>query len=192
MPKIRINNAILSYPSLFKKAVYKGAETKYETSFILDKKEHSEEIKTIQKEIEKLLNESFNTTRAKFKDDNICLKDGDFSNKDYLSGKFIIKATNDLQPLLVDYAREIILEKDNPQKFYSGVIANGVIDLYALSNNYGKKILANLYGVQFVKDGIRLGSNALNIQNTINDFDILEPSSFDIPFSDNIEENDLF
>lgn len=182
--RIRLNNVVLSFPALFKKAQYKGKETKYEGTFILDKKEHAKEIDIIQREIDKMLIEDFKTTRAKFKDDKICLKDGDDSESAYTQGKFTIKATNDDKPLTIDLAKNEISEDNNP--FYSGAIVNVVIGMRKMDNEYGKKILANLYGVQFVKDGPRLGNNFANIQDSINDFDL-----FDIPFGEDNDE-DLF
>lgn len=182
--RIRLNNVVISFPALFKKAQYKGKETKYEGTFILDKKEHAKEIAIIQKEIDRILVEEFKTTRAKFKDEKICLKDGDDSDNPHFVGKFTIKATNDDKPLTIDLSKNEISELNNP--FYSGAIVNAVIGMRKMDNEYGKKILANLYGVQFVKDGTRLGSNFINIQDSIHDFD-----SFDIPFNENIEE-DLF
>lgn len=179
-----LRNVILSFPSIFKTEIYKGNDTKkYAATFILDKKEHAAIIEIIQKEINKVLTEEFNTTIAKFNRDNIFLKDGDDSEKENLHGKFTIKATNKEQPKAVDLAKNILSETNNP--FYSGAIVNGVIGLWPMNNNYGKKIIANLYGIQFVKDGIRLGDNAYHIESCINDFD-----SFDIPFEDN--EEDLF
>lgn len=184
--RIKLNNVVISFPSLFKKANYKGTELKYEGTFILDKIEHKQEISQIQKEIDRIINEDFKTTRAKFKDDKICLKDGDYSENDAFAGKFTIKATNNDKPLTIDSNKNEILEKDNP--FYSGAIVNAVIDLWKMDNEYGKKILANLYGVQFIKDGPRLGNNVVNIQSSLNDFD-----SFDIPFdSNNGDDEDMF
>lgn len=184
--RIRLNNVVISFPSLFRKANYKGTELKYEGTFILDKIEHKQEIDQIQKEIDRILAEDFKTTRAKFKDDKICLKDGDYSENDAFAGKFTIKATNKDKPLTIDYNKNDIVLTQDP--FYSGAIVNAVIDLWKMDNEYGKKILANLYGVQFVKDGPKLGNNVNNIQSALNDFD-----SFDIPFNgDTNEDDDMF
>lgn len=183
--RILLNNVPVSFPSIFKKARYKGEETKYEGTFILDKKEHAKEIEIIQKEIDRVLAESFNTTRAKFSSERICLKDGDESENEKSAGKFTIKATNNEKPKAVDLSKRILTEDNNP--FYSGAIVNAAIGIWPMNNTYGKKILANLYGIQFVKDGIRLGDNSYHIENCINDFD-----SFDLPFEGNTEEDDLF
>lgn len=188
--RILLNNVVLFFPSLFKTEIYKGNDTKkYAATFILDKKEHAKEIDIIQKEINKVLTEQFNTTMAKFNRDNIFLKDGDDSEKENLHGKFTIKATNREKPTAVDLAKNVISESNN--SLYSGAIVNAAIGIWPMNNNYGKKVLANLYGVQFVKDGVRLGDNAYHIENCINDFDLL-----DIPFGTKditpTDEEDLF
>ena len=40
--KYQLKNVRLSFPSLFHKAKFEGAETKYEATFLLDKEEHAE------------------------------------------------------------------------------------------------------------------------------------------------------
>ena len=48
MAKIKLNNVRISYPSLFRKGVFQGQETKYEATFLIDKKENKAKIDEIK------------------------------------------------------------------------------------------------------------------------------------------------
>ena len=51
MSKIKLKNVRLSFPSLFRKAVFGGDETKFEGTFLLDKTTHADAIKLIEASI---------------------------------------------------------------------------------------------------------------------------------------------
>ena len=42
---LMLKNVRLSFPSLFKKSVFEGKETKYEASFIMDRETHANTIR---------------------------------------------------------------------------------------------------------------------------------------------------
>ena len=73
MDKIQIKNVRLSYPSLFRKAVFENEETKYEGTFIIPKSD-----KKTKARLDKAIEEALKEAKLKRpKDDNVCLKDGD-------------------------------------------------------------------------------------------------------------------
>ena len=53
--------------------------------------------------------------------------------------------------MVLDRDRTPLSEDDN--RIYAGCHVNGVLELWAQDNQYGKRINANLLGVQFFKDG---------------------------------------
>ena len=53
MAKIKLQGVRLSFPSLFRKAVFQGEETKYEATLLLDKEKHADTIAEINEAIKK-------------------------------------------------------------------------------------------------------------------------------------------
>jgi hypothetical protein len=158
MSKIKLQNVRLSFPSLFQQAVFSGESTgKYEATFILDKKEHAEEIANIQKQIDVLMRETF---KGKIPADKICLKDGDEVDRPEYAGKMTIKASTKKRPLVIDRDKSPITEDDNI--VYAGCYVNAILSLWAQSNSYGKRINAQLDGVQFVRDGEPFGDGGIS------------------------------
>ena len=90
--KYQLKNVRLSFPSLFHKAKFEGAETKYEATFLLDKEEHADIIKQLQGGIAAKIKDDLKG--AKLGPDKICLKDGDNIDYDGYEGKMSIKASN--------------------------------------------------------------------------------------------------
>jgi hypothetical protein len=156
--KIKIQSARLSFPSLFRTAMFGSEDTgKYEATFILDKTEHAEVIKQIQAEAARLMKEEL---KAKLPAEKICIKDGDEQARPEFEGTFTVKASTKRRPLVIDRDKSPITEDDN--KVYAGCYVNGIISLWVQNNQYGKRINAQLDGVQFVKDGEPFGDGGIS------------------------------
>jgi len=147
--KIKLSNVRLSFPSLFRKAQFQGEETKHEATFMLHKERDADKIEEIKRAIQAKIKDDLKG--AKIPSDKICLKDGDESGRDEYVGHYTIKAANNKRPKVIDRDKTPLTEDDG--KPYSGCYVNAVIDLWAQSNSYGRRINANLLGVQFFKDG---------------------------------------
>lgn len=172
MAKIKLNNVRLSFPSLFKKSVYMGEETKYEATFLLDKAQHAEKIKEIEAEIAKAIKEAWGGKVKSLPADKICMKDGD--NFDYAGyeGCMSFKAANKSRPMVLDRDRTPLTENDN--KLYAGCYVNAVVELWVqdgTKKSYGNRINANLLGVQFLKDGEPFADGS---KAKAEDFDIID------------------
>lgn len=146
--KIKLKNVRLSFPSLFTKAVFNGDETKFEASFLLNKEADKKAIA----EIKKVIAEKIKTDLegAKIPVDKICLKDGDECEYDGYVDCFYIRASSDTPPLVLDKDRTHL--NSSTGKLYAGVRVNAIIELWAQNNGYGKRINAQLLGVQFYQD----------------------------------------
>jgi hypothetical protein len=145
--KIKIENARLSFPALFRKAVFNGAETKFEATFLIPKKA------PVLKKIQSVIAEKLKTElkAANLPAEKICLKDGDNFEYDGYAGHYSIKASNDKRPTVIDRDKTPLSESDD--KPYAGCYVNGIIELWAQNNAYGKRINAKLLGVQFSEHG---------------------------------------
>lgn len=159
MSKINLKSVRLSFPSLFNMASFGGESTgKYEATFILDKKEHAAVIAEIQKQSDALMKEAF---KGKIASDKVCLKDGDEQGRDEFAGKMTIKASTKKRPIVIDRDKTPITEDDNI--VYAGCYVNAIVSLWAQNNQYGKRINAQLDGVQFVRDGEPFGDGGISV-----------------------------
>lgn len=166
MAKFKIPASRLSFPSLFSMAVFGGESTgKYEATFILDKEEHADVIKKMQAEIQRLMKDEL---KSKVSGDKIALKDGDELDRDEYQGKMTIKASTKKRPLVINRDKSPLTEDDNV--VYAGCYVNAIISLWAQNNSYGKRINAQLDGVQFVRDGEPFGSGGID-SDEFDDFD---------------------
>lgn len=166
MSKVKIPSARLSFPSLFQMASFGGESTgKYEATFILDKKDHAKTISEIEAVIAKLQKEEL---KGKVASDKLCLKDGDEMDRPEYAGKMTIKASTKKRPLVINRDKSAISEDDNI--IYAGCYVNGIITLWAQNNQYGKRINAQLDGVQFVRDGEPFGDGGTSAEE-FNAFD---------------------
>ena len=156
MAKIKLQGVRLSFPSLFRKAVFQGEETKYEATLLLDKEKHADTIAEINEAIKKGIADNFKG--AKIPADKICFKDGDTIDYDGYAGCMSIKAANNKRPMVIDRDKSPLTEDDN--KIYAGCYVNAVIELWFQNNGFGKRVNANLLGVQFLKDGEPFGDNS--------------------------------
>lgn len=166
--KLTLKNVRLSFPHLFQKASFNGNETKFEATFLLNKETQADQIKALKAAIaDKLKND---LKGAKIAADKICLRDGDDVSYDGYANQMSIKASNVKRPVIIDRDKSQLTEDDN--RIYAGCYVNAIIELWAQDNQYGKRINANLLGVQFAKDGDAFGDGAVSV--SADDFDAID------------------
>lgn len=165
--KIKLPNVRLSFPSVFHKAQFNGQETKFEATFLLSKTEHAALIDQIKAAIkDKVTND---LKGAKLGADKICLRDGDETEYEGYAGHMSLKASNKKRPMVLNKDKTPLTEDDNV--IYGGCYVNAIVELWAQNNEYGKRINANLLGLQFVKDGEAFGGGGESVK--ADDFDDL-------------------
>lgn len=174
--KHKLHNVRLSFPSLFRKAVFEGQETKYEATLLLDKEQHAEVIDAIKKDVQGRIKNDLKG--AKIGADRICLKDGDDFDYDGYAGHYSIKASNNKRPMVIDRDKSPLTEDDD--RVYAGCYVNAIVELWVQNNGYGKRINANLLGVQFYKEGEPFGDG--NSGASANDFDAFDDDDDDFEF----------
>lgn len=88
--------------------------------------------------------------------DRTALHDGDTkADYDGFPGNMFVTSRSKTRPTVIDRDRSPLTAADG--KPYSGCYCNVIIELWAQDNNFGKRINAQLKGVQFVKDGDAFG-----------------------------------
>lgn len=168
MAKIQLKNVRLSFPSIFKRAEFNGQEGKFEATFLLDKEQDADQISKLEAAIEAAIKEA----KVKVPSDKRCMKDGDDVEYDGYAGCMSIKASTNKRPTIIDRDKTTLME-DDANAPYAGCFVNAIVDIWIQNNSYGKRANANLYGIQFVKDGDSFGSGSGSVDVT-DDFDDLD------------------
>lgn len=170
---IKLRNVRLgAFPALFQKPVFNGeVQSKYGCKFLLDPSEHADEIKAIKDAIKSLSAEKWKG--AKLPSDKYCMRVGDDTGKDYNLGFMVVSTSTKARPLVIDRSKNPVAEEDN--LLYAGCRVNANIDLWAQDNSYGRRVNAELNGVQFVgnDDPIEAGGGR-SAAAQLDDFDSLE------------------
>lgn len=169
MAKIKLQDVRLSFPALFVAQRYNGEGTpKFRGTFLLDpdNPKHAKQIKTFKKAIEECAAEKWGKDweKGKIKLKGTCLKaqdeeltsdklvtetEGDF--REEFEGMYLVAASESKRPSVVDDDKTPLAADDG--KPYAGCYVTAILTLWAQDNKYGKRINANLIGVQFKKDG---------------------------------------
>lgn len=163
--RIKLNNVRLSFPSLFQKSSFDGNEGKYEATFLFPKSD-KKMYNMVMEAIEECKVENKNT---KVPDDKLCIIDGDTKEYDGYEGMWAVKGSNNKRITLLDRDKTQLAEEDGV--LYAGCYVNAILEPWSQSNKYGKRINANLYGVQFVKDGEPFGDGNVDVTDDFDAFD---------------------
>lgn len=162
---VKLKNVRLSFPSLFKKSSFEGNEGKFEGTFLFPKSDKETE-KIVRDAIEACKKE---TNNSKVPESKLCIKDGDEFEYDGYAGMWAVKAGNNKRPTVIGKDRSPLAEEDGV--LYAGCYVNAIIEPWSQNNKYGKRINANLLGVQFAKDGEPFGDGPVDVTD---DFDDVE------------------
>lgn len=154
--EINLRNVRISYPHLFEPKVFEGntGKPKYSAKFMIPKTD-TETVKKIGDLMKAMAAASFKDKRLP-PADKLCMRDGDLTNKEEDAGYWLLSASDDRRPVVVDKDRTPLVAEDDV--IYPGCVVNAKVNLWAQDNKYGRRINANLLGVQFAKDGDRLGN----------------------------------
>ncbi len=176
--KIQLKNVRLSFPSLFQRAQFNGEDGKYEATFLFNKKD-----KKLKAKLDKAIAAKLKEANIKVPQDKRCLKDGDEVEYNGYEGNWSLKASQSRRPTVIDRDRSPLTEDDNV--IYAGCFVNAIVDLWVQNNSFGKRINANLYGVQFVKDGEAFGMGPVDVTD---DFDDLSDDEDDDDNDDDLDD----
>ena len=171
--KLTLERVRLSFPSLFEKAKFNGVETKFGATFLIPKA-NKKMVKTIRDAITAKINES----ELNIPESMWCLRDGDEQERYSTMNVFTLKANTVRPPVTVN--RDLSQVRKEDGVIYAGCFVNAVIDFWIQNNNFGKRVNANLYAVQFNADGERFDSFDFNPGDFLKN---LDPST-----GDNVEE----
>ena len=154
--RILLKDVRLAFPNLWKATAPKGGGEAAFSASLLMPKTHKQvvELKAAFKSLakDKWASKADAILKAMEAGDKLCLHDGD-GKADYegFEGNVYVSARSKIRPSVFDGQRQELQEADG--KPYSGCYVNASIELWAQDNDYGKRINAQLRGVQFLRDG---------------------------------------
>lgn len=160
--QIKLQNVRLSFPQLFiPKAVQQGKEAKYSASFLLDKTNDAAQIDAVRKTMFDVAVEKWGDAAKIPKGLKKCLHEGAEKDYDgYNDAMMFVSASATVRPSVIDRNRSPLTADDG--RPYAGCYVNAVLRLWAQDNEFGKRINAQLQGVQFVSDGEAFGAAPFN------------------------------
>lgn len=154
--KILLRDVRLAFPNLFKASAPKGGgAAAFSASFIMPTTH--KQVAELKAAFKKLATEKWAAKgdaifKAMDAGDKLCLHNGD-TKSDYegYEGNLFVSSRSKTRPTVFDQQRVPLTEADG--KPYSGCYVNASIELWAQDNEFGKRINAQLRGVQFLRDG---------------------------------------
>lgn len=168
--KMQLKNVRLSFPAIWKKAVFEGNETKFEATFLLHKEDQADQIAALEKLVEDFAVETFGAGKVPKSLKRTCLIDGDEKDYDGYANHMAFKGGSTKRVTIIDRDKTPLTEEDG--KPYAGCYVNAIISLwYSDHPKGGKQILGNLSGIQFLKDGDAFGADGAASVDEFDAFD---------------------
>jgi hypothetical protein len=187
---LRLTGVRLSFPRLFTPEAFEEGKPKtFQATFLLDPSndDHKKILKTIQKEALKLTKEAFGEDYTLKKLKGVCFGKGDNLDNVYdgYEGMYYVRTGNTVRPAVANRRGEPVAQGDE-QEPYAGCYVNATLSLWAQNHKTGgKRINANLRGVQFVKDGEAFGQEPISAEN---EFEALDDNS---PADEDFDDDDF-
>jgi hypothetical protein len=153
---IMLNNVRATFPHYFvAKAVNEGDKPAFSGSFIMPK-DHPDvaKLKEVLQRVAqaKWGDEASQILSGLVAGDKVCLHNGDAKSElEGYAGNLFVSSRSLARPLVLDADKSVLTEADG--RPYSGCYVNVQLAIWAQQNKYGKRINAQLRGVQFFKDG---------------------------------------
>jgi len=154
--RILLRDWRLAFPNLWKASAPKGGgEEAFSASFLAPPAH--KQIAEIKKVMLALAKEKWGakgdaTYKALEASGKLALHDGDTKGEyEGFPGNLFVSTRSKTRPTVFDGQRQELTQADG--KPYSGCYVNASIELWAQDNSFGKRINAQLRGVQFLRDG---------------------------------------
>lgn len=156
--RILLKNVRLAFPNLWEPSTVAGeGKLRYSASLLLAT-DHPQ-VKDIEARMRAVAREKWGAKADAVyaglaKSDKLALHDGDTKDKyDGFPGNLFVAAAaqENAQPTVIDADKAPLSQRSG--RPYAGCYVNAAIDFWAQDNVYGKRINAQLRGVQFLRDG---------------------------------------
>ena len=170
--KLKLKNVRVAFLKVFKAEAVKGSDKKtFGATFLIDPKDP--QLKAINEAIAQTAKDKWGAKAdAVLKQmkaaDKLCLHNGDTKAQyDGFENMMFVSSSTPTRPLAFDRNKQPVAEEDGV--LYSGCFVNASLELWAQDNDFGKRINAQLGGVQFVKDGDAFGAGSAADEDDFDD-----------------------
>jgi hypothetical protein len=159
--EVMLLNVRLSFPELWTakhivdpKTKQPTGEAKFRATFLLDKEQDKEQIRSIWNILTEMMKERYGANMTKAAMKHWPLRDGAEKPdiEGYGDGVMFIAANSTRRPIVVDRFRNPVVETDK-QAPYSGCYVNAMVQFWTQEYMGGKQINTGLNVVQFWQDG---------------------------------------
>lgn len=171
--KVKLHNVRLAFPCLFEAKTVNGeGAPAYGASFLIEPTD-TVNINAINKAIDAVAAEKWGAKATAHltlmrKTDKVALHDGDLKAQYAgFAGMLYVSSRSAARPLVLDKDKSPLNAQDG--KPYGGCYVNATVELWAQDNKYGKRVNAQLLGVQFSADGDSFGGGAVGSANDFED-----------------------
>ena len=169
MARVVLQGVRLAFPNLFEAKAPTGtpnAKAKFSAAFIMPKDSPNKDalLKAIQEVATAKWGAKTQDVLVALKaSDKLCLHDGDAkADTAGYKGNLFVNASNEIRPTALaggPDGRQPTTAAEG--RLYAGCYVNGIVEVWAQDNQFGKRVNASLLGVQFVKDGERLAGGGV-------------------------------
>ncbi len=171
--QIKLTNVRLSFPNLFVAKAINDGEPKFGCSLLLDKEGDAAQIDAIRRAMLAVCVEKWGSAEKIPKGLKKCLHEGSEKDYDgYGAHNMFVSTTATIRPSVIDRNRSPLTADDG--RPYAGCFVNAVIRLWVQDNQWGKRVNAQLQGVQFAADGEAFGAAPFDASAH---FDAIEPAA---------------
>lgn len=158
--KVRIEDVRCAFPEVFEAKAFNEGKPKFKiTALFAPSHPAAKQVKEamIAAAKEKWGAKAAEVYKSLEAANKLCLQNGDSKpDLDGYAGNLFVNASSDSRPLVIDADKSPLTRADG--KPYGGCYVNLVIEVWAQDNQFGKRINANLKGVQFRRDGDAFGA----------------------------------
>ena len=172
--RVMLKGVRLSFPSLFKKAVFEGNETKFEASFIMDRETQGDMIDKLEKAVEAYAVAVFGKGQVPKSLKRTCLIDGDTKDYDGYENAVVFKGGSTKRIAIIDRDKTPLTEADGLMTEGGDYVNALVAFWYSDHPKGGKQILGNIVAIQYDRKGESFAAGGISSEEIDDVFDNVE------------------
>lgn len=158
--EVLLKNVRLSFADIFEMKSVNEGKPRYSANFLLDPNSDAgaANIKAMKGAIKNAMQEKWNNNQPKLKADKFCMRDGNEETWDGYADMMYVSASSYRRFPIIDNdkTRTPLVQADG--KPYSGCYVDALVRVWAMDNEYGKRVNASLELIRFRKDGEPFGA----------------------------------
>jgi len=167
--EVYLEDVRCSHPHLFEPTTFQrkgkadpNSKPRYTCGFILDKKKHKKLIEEIEDAIDDVIADKWGKNPPKIQEQNLCLVDGDDTDKDELQGCMLLKAAAPAKSAPQVFLADMTRAEEKDGKPYGGCYVNALVRIYAY-DEWNDQVNASLEIVQYFRKGEAFGKGAADL-----------------------------